>query len=160
MPRPIKIIMDDREKKRTYDQEYLGNEFSVERKRLQTGDYTIKSLKDRVCIEKKSGWEEIVGNLKTKANRERFKDELRRMETFSVRLLVVHSDLSKIPLTDLRFAKGFKYSSLEDWVINTVLEHNVQILPVGHYETARPMIRKLFKDIMLHHKEGRLYGLG
>ena len=151
--------MDDREKVRCWDQDYLGKDFKVERKRLQTGDYTINAIKDRVCIEKKSGWEEIVGNLKTKANRGRFKDELRRMEDYPVKLLVVHSNIDKIPHTNLHFAPGFKHASLEYWILNTILEHGVQILPVGHYETAKPLIQKLFKEIMKHHKKGYLYGI-
>ena len=60
IPKQFTVLMDDREKK-AWDLPY-----KVERKRLKTGDYTVKGFEDKIAIEKKSGLVELLNDLTAK----------------------------------------------------------------------------------------------
>lgn len=53
---------------------------------LKTGDYTIRGLEDKICVERKGCVEELAGNLGREF--ERFKRELERMKAFTHRFIV------------------------------------------------------------------------
>ena len=154
VPKVIEVFQDDREKN-PWTEGYLGAGFKVTRKRLQTGDYTIKGMEDIVCIEKKSGWAELLMNVSSRVNRENFIKELRRMSVFPVKLLVVHADISKIATTHT-----FGDTSpliLYGWVVNVVIEYGVNILAVGNKRKSQRLIQELFKRIVEYNYNGRLY---
>lgn len=52
--------------------------------KLDTGDYTIVGLEDKLCIERKASTAEIAGNVSAK----RFYDELERMQVYPHRFLI------------------------------------------------------------------------
>jgi len=53
---------------------------------LKTGDYTLRGLEDKLCIERKGCVEELAGNLGR--DFERFKRELERMRAFPHRFII------------------------------------------------------------------------
>ena len=146
--------MDDREKN-PWDEKYLGKEFEVIQKRLKTGDYTIKGMEKIVCIEKKSGWGELMTNVSNKIYRENFICELRRMQDYPIRILVVHADISKIQTT--KTFGDISPTLLYGWIVNIVIEYGVQLLPVGSRIKAKPIIRMLFKRLVEYNYNGRLF---
>lgn len=150
----ITIYQDDREKA-PWTEDYLGAGFKIIRKRLKTGDYTIRGMEKIVCIEKKSNWAEMVLNVSSKTYRQNFILQLRRMRHFPVRFLVVHGDISKISST-----KVFGNTSptiLYGWMLNITLEYGVSLLPVGSRTRARPIVRELFVRLNEFNRNGRLY---
>lgn len=153
-PSIITVYQDDREKD-PWSLDYLGSGFKLETMRLKTGDYTLKGMEKLVCIEKKSGWKELIGNVSNKANRVRFVKLLRRMEKFPVRIMVVHADPSKIMLTHTY--GDASPSILYGWFINIVIEYGVTLMPVGPKKRAQPIIRELLKRLVEYNYNGRLH---
>lgn len=60
--------------------------------KLDTGDYSIKGLEDKLCIERKQSVSELAGNV----SQPRFQNELNRMLTYKYRFLVLEFDITDI----------------------------------------------------------------
>lgn len=61
-------------------------------RKLDTGDYTIEGLEDKLCIERKKSVSELAGNL-TSA---RFEKELERMSEYEYNFLLLEFSISDI----------------------------------------------------------------
>lgn len=61
-------------------------------KKLDTGDYTLEGLEDKLCIERKKVVSEIAQNI----TQERFKEELIRMTNFKYRYIIFEFDWSSV----------------------------------------------------------------
>lgn len=62
--------------------------------KLDTGDYSIQGLEDKLCIERKKSVSELAGNIIDK----RFKNELERMAKFKYKFLILEFDCSHIEI--------------------------------------------------------------
>ncbi len=83
-------IADTREQRPLeFDSPYIEN---VITKKLDTGDYSIEGLEDVLCIERKNSINEFYLNC-TEA---RFERELKRMEAYKYRFLVLECSLSEV----------------------------------------------------------------
>ncbi len=60
--------------------------------KLDTGDYSVAGLEDKLCIERKRSISELVKNI-TEA---RFKDELERMSEYKYRYLILEFNVDKV----------------------------------------------------------------
>lgn len=98
MTKKFKVIRDSRERVGFWnfpeDSRCLGTEVG----KLDTGDYSIAGLEDKLCIERKKTISEICNNM----NEDRFTDELKRMEKFKYKYIILEFDL----LTIDRFPLG------------------------------------------------------
>lgn len=92
IPNQFTVLMDDREKK-GWDLPY-----KVERKRLKTGDYTVKGFEDVIAIEKKSGLVELLNDLTAKY-RPTFERFLKRFSKYPVKVIVVEDTLSELSIS-------------------------------------------------------------
>ena len=156
MSKLITIIHDDREKD-PWDQEFLGSEFIVKRKRLKTGDYTIGGMDEILCIEKKSNWEELALNIGVKRNRDNFEAELRRMQEYKVRILIIHDYYSR-----LRVMSSFRHtrtppSTVMGWLFNIQLEYGIQVMPIGPKPIAKMQVRQILKKLHEFRQTGRIF---
>lgn len=158
MKRPVKnivtIIRDDREKK-PWNSELLGSKFTFKVSRLKTGDYTIEGMESLVCVEKKENWEELVLNLSKATNRQNFVNQLRRMQTYPYRALVIHDTLCNIPRTRI-FSEGFNVMSLYKWVMDIQFQYQIPLLAVGPRRYSAEPIRCLFDKFTLGNKKGTI----
>ena len=87
-PKPLvkpTILVDDREKKGWI---FLNNYYDVKVKRLPVADYTFKGYEDRLAIEKKSGWSEILTNLAA-PSRKRFERYLTKLSKYEHKVIVI-----------------------------------------------------------------------
>jgi DNA excision repair protein ERCC-4 len=84
-PRPV-IIVDTREQ-RAWE---FTNDVDVQIATLETGDYSVNGATDYVRIERKS-LPDLVGCVAQ--SRERFEDELRRLESYAVRAVIVEASI-------------------------------------------------------------------
>ena len=87
------VLKDTREKDGwNFDayQKCLGMEMAA----LKTGDYTIKELPGKVCIERKSGVEELAMNLGSDITR--FEKELERMMEFEHRYIIIECSMDSL----------------------------------------------------------------
>jgi len=91
------IIRDTREQQGYHFKPYnlcVG----MEDLKLDTGDYTIKGLEDKICVERKASVTELALNLGQ--DKHRFMNEIQRMKHFPHRYLVLEfsmADISKFP---------------------------------------------------------------
>ena len=95
---PPPIVIDTREQAPwTFDTdlvvERFGAPFPTEVGTLDTGDYSVRGLEDRVRIERKS-LEDFVRSVT--ADRERFWRELERLAAFAVRGVVIEGSIREV----------------------------------------------------------------
>jgi len=84
----IKIIIDSREQSPWV---FTGHELIVDT--LPTGDYSIQGLEDLICIERK----ELSDFISCCASgRDRFKRELKRMQAYKVRCVIIEGSMTDI----------------------------------------------------------------
>lgn len=91
------VIKDTREQDGYYFKEYNTCAGMVEEK-LDTGDYSIKGLEDKICIERKGCVEELAMNLGQKKHA--FLNEIERMAPFPHKFLILEftvDELIKFP---------------------------------------------------------------
>ncbi len=156
----ITIIYDDRENKGWNETTFPRRSFTLARKRLSTGDYTIKGLEQVVAIERKSGWDEILTNLSTKRNYNRFADELKRMTKYPVRLLIVEASWR-----DMEFLSTFTGASnplpiLNAFISRCLFEFNIPVLAIGRRSShTRAYVSSLFKSIAWYKEHKSFYFL-
>lgn len=96
--------------------------FVTERATLQTGDYTVKGLEDRLCIERK-GLGDFVGTVIS--DWIRFRKELYRLASFDFALIVVEADLGDV------YAHRYESDANPESVVGRAnaifLDHGIQV---------------------------------
>ena len=94
---PFTIIRDTREKE-GYTFEPVETRYhtckGMVTQKLDTGDYTLEGLEDKLCIERKSSVAEFAGNVGQ--DRHRFMREIERMKEFPHRYIVLELSLIHI----------------------------------------------------------------
>ena len=150
------ILYDHREKQ-PWDAAFFGKDFNVKETHLVTGDYTLHGMDQIVAIERKGCWDELASNIYSKKSRENFIKELRRMDAFPVRLLLIEDDLIALDGFCSPFTQGVTSQSLQDWILTITLEYGVHVLPVGKRGRNTYYVRSLFHKLATYQKEGRLY---
>ena len=87
------VIRDTREQ-----QGYTFNKFErcqgMVTRKLETGDYSILGLEDKICVERKGSIEELALNLGK--NRDTFLREVKRMKGFPHRFIVLEFSLQEL----------------------------------------------------------------
>jgi len=91
IPKSFTVLVDDREKK-AWDLPY-----KIERKRLKTGDYTIKGFEKIIAIEKKSGLIELLNDL-ANGYRPTFERFLKRLSKYPIKCIVVEDVLNNVAI--------------------------------------------------------------
>lgn len=119
---------------------------------IKTGDYTVKGLEDKICIERKGCIEEFANNL----GREyaRFKKELIRMDEFPHSFIICEfplKDLIEYPFHshNVRLQQTSKISGkyLLKVILEMQLDHNVKIIFCGNRFYATKTALSLMKRI-------------
>lgn len=126
------VLVDDREKKA------WSLPYKVEKKRLKTGDYTIKGFEEVIAIEKKSGLVELLNDL-ANGYRPTFVRFLKRLSKYPVKCIVVEDTLSELSinraLTHIRKkSRGrarLTSRSIYYWVAEIVTKYGIPIVFVG-----------------------------
>ena len=91
------VIKDTREQDGYFFSKFNTCAGMVEHK-LDTGDYSIQGLEDKICIERKGCVEELAQNLGSK--KQTFLKEIERMEPFPHKYIILEfglEDLIKFP---------------------------------------------------------------
>ena len=102
IPKQFTVLVDDREK-HPWDLPYR-----TEKKRLSTGDYTIRGFENTIAIEKKSGLIELLNDL-ANGYRLTFERFLKRLSEYPVKCIVVEDTLSNLSID--RALEHIKYKS-------------------------------------------------
>ncbi len=136
---PVTIYYDDREK---HPFELDEHKFRLVKKRLKTGDYTIKGFEDILCIEKKNGIKEVLINI-CRGDRVRFKKFLERMSKFKYKYFIIEDSPDRIAavlrsIPDCRMAPRTFYL----WIAMIVVDYGIPVIFTGH----KPSVRKAMAD--------------
>ena len=154
------VIKDTREQEGYYFSKFNTCAGMVEQK-LDTGDYSIQGLEDKICIERKGCVEELAINLGSKKHA--FLNEIDRMETFPHKFLILEfsaEDLVKFP-KDTRIPVKNKAALkitgkyMLKCLIEFELYHDVHVLFCGDKHTAFLVVSSIFKRINEKYTIGR-----
>lgn len=135
------IIIDTRE------QLPFDFQTTTERKTLKTGDYSIKGLEDKICVERKSQIDLFgsVGN-----GRKRLEAEFQRMSEFDYAALVIESSLINIfanPPNRSRMQPKAVFRTLISWSI----KYNVCVWPMWNRKAAERVTYLILKKYYDNH---------
>ena len=129
--------------------------------KLDTGDYSLEGLEDKLCIERKGRISELAINLgKDKA---RFMREIERMKEFPFKFLILEfslDDVIKFPEgADIPQSNMSKVKITGKYLLKMLVElqmnHGIPILFCDNKRNAKTMINSIFKRINEHYsKEG------
>jgi len=140
------IIIDTREKKPWF---FSGVETT--RAKLDTGDYSLAGLEDKLCIERKQNVSELAENV----CQARFEKELKRMEEiphsflileFSIDDIMAYPQGSNVPKrmwSKLKTKGPFIMRRISELCI----EHDVNVIFAGDVDNAAMFSMKLMKRI-------------
>lgn len=155
------VIKDTREQEGYFFNEFNTCKGMVERK-LDTGDYSIEGLEDKICIERKGCIEELAVNLGQKKHA--FLDEIERMKTFDHKFLILEfalEDLLKFP-DESRIPDKNK-SSLKitgKYILKCLMEFQIydgiQVVFCGNKHNAFLLVSSLLKRLNEKYTTGKL----
>lgn len=146
------IIKDTREQSGYHFRQYDTCEGMIEKK-LDTGDYSIVGLEDKICIERKGCIEELALNLGQK--KKTFMKEIERMKAYEHKFLVLEFDLQDLLsypfLTNIPIAKRNSIRLTGKYLLKCLMEieinYNVHILFCGNKQNAFLMVSSLLKRL-------------
>lgn len=154
------VIKDTREQEGYFFSEFNTCAGMIEEK-LDTGDYSIKGLEDKICIERKGCVEELAINLGQKKHA--FLNEIERMQPFPHKYLILEfsaEDLIKFP-KDTRIPVKNK-SALKitgKYMLKCLIEfelyNDVHVLFCGNKHSAFLVVSSIFKRINEMYTVGR-----
>lgn len=157
---PFTVIKDTREQDGYYFSAFNTCAGMIEHK-LDTGDYTIQGLEDKICVERKGCVEELAVNLGQK--KYAFLNEIDRMKIFPHKFLILEfslEDLLKFPdETRIPIKNKASLKITGKYMIKCLMEfalyNNVQILFCGDKHNAFLAVSSLFKRINEMYTIGR-----
>jgi ERCC4-type nuclease len=157
---PFIVIKDTREQEGYYFKEYNTCGGMIEGK-LDTGDYTIQGMEDKLCIERKGCVEELATNLGQKKHA--FLNEIERMNTFPHKFIVLEfslDDLIKFPdETRIPIKNKAAVKITGKYMLKCLFEfqlyNNVQVLFCGNKYNAFLAVSSIMKRVNEMYTVGR-----
>jgi len=128
-------------------------------RKLDTGDYTLVGLEDKICIERKGCVEEVAINFGKK--KKQFLAEIERMKEFPHRFILLEftlEDLMKFP-QDTRIPNKSSVKITGKYILRTLMEFqvhdDVHVVFCGDKNNAFLYANSLFKRINEKYTTGR-----
>lgn len=154
------VIKDTREQDGYFFSKFNTCAGMVEHK-LDTGDYSIAGLEDKICVERKGCVEELAQNLGSK--KETFLREIERMESFPHKYLVLEfslEELLKFPQeTRIPIKNKASVKITGKYMLKCLMEfglyNNIHVLFCGDKRTAFLAVSSMFKRINEMYTIGR-----
>ena len=154
------VVKDTREQDGYYFKQYNTCAGMVEEK-LDTGDYSIKGLEDKICIERKGCVEELAMNLGSKKHT--FLNEIERMGAFPHKFIVLEfslEDLIKFPEeTRIPIKNKAAVKITGKYMLKCLMEfqiyNNVHVLFCGNKYNAFIAVSSILKRINEMYTIGR-----
>jgi ERCC4-type nuclease len=154
------VIKDTREQDGYHFSTFNACAGMIEQK-LDTGDYTIKGLETKICVERKGCVEELAINLGQK--KFAFMNEIQRMKAFPHRFIVLEFDLqdlthfpekTRIPVRN-KLALKITGKYMLKCLMEFELYENIHILFCGDKHNAFLAVSSLFKRVNEMYTIGR-----
>ncbi|MBW8002639.1 MAG: hypothetical protein FVQ80_11560 [Planctomycetes bacterium] len=143
---PVTIYYDDRERN-PFD--LNEDKFRMVKKRLKTGDYTMKGFEDTLCIEKKSGIKEVLINI-CRGDRARFKKLLERMSKFKYKYFIIEDSPDRVAkvlrsIPDCRMSPRTFYF----WVAEITIRYSIPVIFTGHRpDVSKAIVNEIFTQLL------------
>lgn len=130
-------------------------------RKLDTGDYSILGLEDKLCIERKASVSEIAINLGK--DKRRFLDEIERMKDFEFKFIILEFSLEDV----LNFPEGSnipeeKWDSIvisNKYILKMLVEFqmydNIHVIFCGDRKNAKLMTNSILKRVNEYYTVGR-----
>ena len=146
------VIKDTREQEGYYFSKYGKCAGMVERK-LDTGDYSIEGMEEKICIERKGCVEELAMNLGQKKHA--FMNEVERMEEFPHRFIILEftlEDLVDFPeKTRIPESQKAKIKISGKYMLKCLMElqlhNNIHIIFCGDKHNAFLTVSSILKRV-------------
>jgi ERCC4-type nuclease len=160
IPPKFKVIKDTREQDGYFFSSFAGCDGMVEQK-LDTGDYTILGLEDKICIERKGCVEELAVNLGQK--KYAFLNEIERMKDFPHKFLILEfsaedlinfPDQTRIPIKNKASLKITGKYMLK-CLVEFSLYDNLHVIFCGNKHDAFLVVSSILKRINEKYTIGR-----
>tara|TARA_B100001778_G_scaffold331279_1_gene335401 strand:- start:861 stop:1364 length:504 start_codon:yes stop_codon:yes gene_type:complete len=154
------VIKDTREQEGYFFSKFNTCAGMIEHK-LDTGDYSIQGMEDKICIERKGCVEELAQNLGSKKTT--FMKEIERMESFPHKYLVLEFSLeelikfpkeTRIPIKNKAAVKITGRYMLK-CLIEFEIYNDIHILFCGDKKNAFLAVSSIFKRINEMYTIGR-----
>ena len=130
-------------------------------RKLDTGDYSIEGLEDKVCIERKGRISELAINLGK--DKHRFMHEIERMKDFEFRFLVLEFSLEDV----MNFPEGSDIPE-ENWkslkitnkymlkmLIEFQMYDDIHVIFCGNKKNAKLVVNSILKRVNEYYSVGR-----
>lgn len=146
----MKVIQDTREKYPWTFKFY--DDIELERRKLDTGDYSIEGFEDQICLERKRTTGEISLNLGQKSKQ--FEEELKRMASFRFAFIIceftidnvyefpVNSGIPERNWKYLRMSPKFIASRLNQWSET----YGVEVIYCGNTSNAEDTAVSILRE--------------
>lgn len=129
--------------------------------KLDTGDYTLKGLEDKICVERKASVTELAINIGK--DKHRFMSEIERMKDFEHRYIVLEfsmEDLNKFPEgTNIPEYQKKKMKVTGKYILRMLMEFEVfddiNVVFCGDQFNAFMYLSSLFKRLNEKYSVGR-----
>jgi ERCC4-type nuclease len=154
--RPFTIIKDTREKQ-GYTFEASRTKYHVCKgmvvRKLDTGDYSLEGLEDKVCIERKASVVELANNVGVSSRR--FMAEIERMKEFPHKFLILEfsltdlmnfpegSDVPEKEIKNLKITNKYMLRFLMELQIN----HSVNVIFCDSKKNAKWTVLSILKRV-------------
>ncbi len=144
------VIQDSREQKPLVFESQDVSDIIIQK--IDTGDYTILGLEDKLFVERKASVLELYKNITEK----RFWEEMERTRSFKYRYLIAEFDLEDIELfpygcglpreqiSKLKMGKDFIYKNIIERIM---LEYDIQVIFAGNPHNAAKVLAKVMKYV-------------
>ena len=154
------VIKDTREQEGYFFSAFNTCAGMIERK-LDTGDYSIEGLEDKICIERKGCVEELAVNLGQK--KYAFLDEIERMKPFPHKFLILEfnvDDVAKFPEeTRIPIKNKASIKITGKYMLKCLFEfalyNDIQILFCGNKYNAFLAVSSILKRVHEMYTTGR-----
>jgi len=156
MIKPFTIIKDSREKQ-GYTFEASRTKYHVCKgmvvRKLDTGDYSLEGLEDKICIERKASVVELANNVGF--DKRRFLAEIERMKDFPHKFLILEFSLDQL----LEFPEGSDVPEKEisklkvtnkymlKFLMELQIKDNVHVIFCGSKKNAKWTVLSILKRI-------------
>ncbi len=145
------VIVDTREQKNLWTFANYSEVENIVEKKLDTGDYAIVGLEDRLCIERKYDVGELAKNITEK----RFERELERMSHFPHSFLILEFGLDEVNnypnVSCIPKKVRSKIKIRGSYILKKLAEmsiiYGVSVIPCGHPKYAEEMVVSIMKRV-------------
>jgi len=163
---PYTVIKDSREQDGFTFEAFNGRYTSCDGmivEKLDTGDYSIKGLEDKLCIERKGRLSELAINLGK--DKRRFFSEIERMKDFPFKFLVLEfslADLMDFPEgSDIPEEKWASIKITNKYMLKMLIEFqmydDIHVIFAGNRRNAKLVVNSILKRVNEYYTIGRKF---